>query len=57
MIFILLLLLYRDNQSIAELLRESEDIAQRREEYEKLRDVLNHSMEILNEVRDYNIHK
>ena len=47
----------RDNQSIADLLRESEDIAARRKSYVEMRDLLNSAVEILNEVRDFNIYK
>lgn len=49
--------LYKDNHSIADLLRESEDIAQRRKSYVEMRELLNSAVEILNEVRDYNIYK
>ena len=35
------------------LLRESEDMAVRRQQYKELKDLLLAAMEILNEVRDY----
>jgi len=49
--------LYKDSQSMADLLRESEDIAARRKSYMEMRDLLNSAVEILNEVRDFNIYK
>ena len=49
--------LYKDNQSIADLLKESDDIAARRKSYIEMRDLLDSAIEILNEVRDFNIYK
>jgi dynamin 1-like protein len=42
---------------MAELLRESEDVATRRRAYRDMRSLLGRALEILNEVRDFNIFK
>lgn len=47
--------LYRE-ELIGELLRETEDIAERRRIAKEMFDLLHRAMAILNEVRDYNSH-
>lgn len=49
--------LYKDAHAISDLLRESEDIAARRKSYMEMRELLDSAVEILNEVRDFNIYK
>jgi len=48
--------LYRDAE-VGNLMQEAEDIAQRRQTCEEMRDLLNKAMDIVNEVRDFNTFK
>ena len=45
--------LYTDVSSMELLLKESDDIANRRQSYKEMKCLLQAAMEILNEVRDY----
>ena len=45
--------LYRDAE-VGNLMKEAEDIAQRRQTCEEMGDLLTKAMEIVNEVRDFN---
>lgn len=48
--------LYRDDE-IGQLLKEADDIAQRRQNCTEMKDLLNAALDIVNEVRDYNTFK
>ena len=48
--------LYKENE-IADLLRETDDVAQRRKTCKEMRGLLARALEIVNEVRDYNTFK
>lgn len=48
--------LYREN-NIAELMREADDVALRRNTCIEMRDLLRKALEIVNEVRDFNTFK
>ena len=48
--------LYRDDQ-LAEVMKETDDVAERREEIQEMHAMLQRALEIINEVRDFNTFK
>ena len=48
--------LYRDN-NVNDLMKEADDVAQRRETCFEMRELLRKALEIVNEVRDFNTFK
>jgi dynamin 1-like protein len=45
--------LYRESE-VVNLMKEAEDVAQRRQNCEEMKDLLGKALEIVNEVRDFN---